>query len=113
MIAPHIFILSLVLSVIWGRHMIDTINDWREVRTGQIRRRADGNLNRRKGEIAETFRSMLCAIALWSICVAYLLRTGCVLLGLGDSVGAQVAFFSIMGVNIPAALFVVASRKLP
>lgn len=103
MIAPQIFVLSLLLSLVWGWYLRDTVHDWREIRRIETRRR---------GEMADAFRAMLCAISLESICAAYVLRTALVVIGLGDATAGQVVFFTLLGVNIPAALFVVASRRM-
>lgn len=102
MIAPQILVLSVFFSFVWGWFMIDTINDWRAIRVSGTRR---------KDELADKFRTMLCAICLESICAAYVLRTALVLVGLGDAAAGQVVFFTMLGVNIPAAIFVVASRR--
>lgn len=103
MIAPQILVLSVFFSVVWGWFAADTINDWRKIRFSGTRR---------KGELADAFRTMLCAISLESICAAYVLRTALVVAGLGDAVAGQVVFFTLLGVNIPAAIFVVVSRRM-
>lgn len=102
MITPHILVLSLLLGIAFGWHFMDTVNDWRYVRTHGTRRKRD---------LGDAFRSMIAALCLLSFCAAYVLRTATVLLGFGDSVAAQVGFFTIIGVNVTGGLFMVVSRK--
>lgn len=103
MIAPQILVLSLFLSFVWGWHLVDMADDWRKIRrTG----------TRRRGEMADTFRALLCVVALWSICVSYVVRTALIVAGLGDAPAGQVGFFTIIGINIPVAIFALVSRRM-
>lgn len=103
MIAPQILAVSLFLSFVWGWHLVDMAADWRKIRlTG----------TRRRGEMADTFRALLCAIALWSICVSYAVRTAMIVMGLGDELAGQIGFFALLGINIPVGIFALVSRRM-
>lgn len=105
MIAPHILGLSAFLSIFWGIYLVFTVQDYGRVRAF----RPPGT--RRRGDLISAFRRMLVALSLWSICFAYVFRTASVLLGFGDTSAAQIAFFAIIGINVPSAIFAVVSLK--
>lgn len=105
MIAPHIFVLSTFLSIVWGWHLLDASRDWQVIRAKAWAQRAPGQL---AGEL----RNLVAAICLFAISVAYLFRTAVVLAGLGETFAGQVVFFALVGVNVTGAVFVVASRRI-
>jgi hypothetical protein len=102
-ISPHILVLSAIFGVIWGWHVVDELNDWRDLRRSP---------DKTKMEVGHTFRALICAVCLESICLAYVFRTTCIMIGLGENIAAQVAFFTILGVNLPGGIFTVVSRRL-
>lgn len=102
-VTAQIFALAVILTLVWGWHLFDTVNDYRSLRV---------NPDRTKRQMGDSFRSLIAAACLWSICVGTGLRTGIILLGFGDALGGQVAFFAIMGINIPGGIFAIVSRKL-
>lgn len=102
MIAPQIFVLSLVLSIAWGTNLLDAIHDYQAVHRRPLRSRL---------ELAKALRTLVGAICLFSLGFAYVLRTGMVLAGFGELVVGQVLFFALVGVNLPGALFVILSRR--
>jgi hypothetical protein len=102
-IAPHILVISILGSIIWGWHTKNAAIDYRQYRT-----RAD----RQAPRLADKFRDLICAVCLLSIFMAYVVRTAFVLAGAGEVAAGQIAFFTIMGVNIPGGIFVVVSKRL-
>lgn len=105
MIAPHILVISIFLSITWGGYLLYTVQDYLRVRG---RRSADP---RRRGDVVTAFRRMVVAFCLWLICAAYVFRTACVLVGLGDAVAGQVVFFSLIGSNVAGSLFALISLR--
>lgn len=102
-IAPHILVLSIVFSIGWGWYLVDEINSWLMIRISPTRTKA---------QVGEAFRSLIAAICLESVCLAYVVRTGFVLAGAGDEAAGQLVFFILLGINMPGFIFAVASRKL-
>ena len=100
MIAPHILAISAFLSVMWGIYLAYTVQDYRLAKGSHVR-----------PEIVRAFRRMLVVLCLWSICFAYVFRTLCVIVGLGDAWAGQVAFFAILGLNVPSSIFTVISFR--
>lgn len=96
-IAPHILGLALFLSVMWGIFFIHTVQDYR---------RADG-----RKETVIAFRRMIVAVCVWLLPVSFVFRTACVLLGVGDDVVGQIAFFAMVGPNVVGSIFAVVSLK--
>ena len=112
MITPHILILSAFFSVVFGWHLLDALTDWRDalivLRTS---RRTGVSVRTAARDLSEKMRELLAALCLVSISASYLLRTAAVLLGLGDAIAGQVAFFALLGICIPASIFMVISRR--
>lgn len=98
-ITPQIFFLSLLLSIMWGIVLISAVRDYR--RTVAARRSGD----RRRTDLVSAFRWFLVILCLWTLNSAYLLRTGMVLLGLGDVVAGQITFFALVSIDIIGGVF--------
>lgn len=96
-IAPHILGLALFLSVMWGIFLAYTINEYRGARG--------------RKEIVVGFRRMIVALCVFLLPFSLVFRTTCVLLGLGDDVIGQIAFFALVGPNVVGCIFAVVSLR--
>jgi hypothetical protein len=102
MIAPHILAISAFLSVMWGIYLAFTVTDYVKVKSYR---------DRRKGETVAAFRRMLVAFCVFSLPFSFVFRTACVILGIGDDVAGQVAFFALVGPNVVCSIFAVTSLR--
>jgi hypothetical protein len=103
MIAPQILLISAFLSITWGIYLFATAKGYIALR--------NASPIRRRGDTVQAMRRFLVALCLWTICFSYVFRTGCVLIGLGEATAGQIAFFAILGINIPASIFAVVSLR--
>lgn len=99
-IVPHILIVSLFLSVMWGIYVVSRIREYLRVRL---------QADRRRGESVKALRHLLVAVCVWTIAFAYVFRTITVLVGVDDTASGQITFFALLGINIVGSIFSVAS----
>lgn len=102
MIAWHVFALCAFLSVMWGIYLAFTIVDYRTTLATAARRRSD---------IVSAFRRMVVAFCLFFLPFAFVVRTFCVLVGVGDEAAAQVTFFAFVGPNVLGSIYAVVSLR--
>lgn len=99
MIATHIFILGLFLSVMWGIYFVYTVLDYRA--------------SRGKGYkvLVAAFRRLIVALCVFLLPFSLMFRTACVLLGVADEITSQIIFFALVGPNVVGCIFVVVSLR--
>ena len=98
----EVFGLCFFLAVTWGIYGLWAIREWRKVQ---------GNKASRRGDYIAAFRRLIIALNLWLLPFSFLVRTGEVILGIGDNVIAQVLFFALTGTNVVGSLFAVVSLR--
>lgn len=98
MIAVHILLLSIFLTLTWGLYLIHSIN-------GYLHVKQSAPSNRRKTDLPAALRRLIVAICVWTLPASFVIRTGSVLLGVGGDTTNQILFFALTGVNVVGSLF--------
>ena len=101
-IAPHIFLMSAFLSLVWGVYLVATALDYRAIARSKTRTRAD---------VVRAMRRLVLAFCIWSVAFAYVFRTTMVLIGFSEDVIGQVVFFALLGTNVVGSLFAIISLR--
>lgn len=103
---PQVFVLTAFLTTMWGIYLVAAAREYREVRQGPR-----VIVLSRQQEIVRAFRRVVVDLCVFALPAAFLLRTGMVLLGLGNDVVGGVVFFALVGPNVVGSIFAVASLR--
>lgn len=95
-IAPQIFVLALYITIMWAIYFSWTIRDYVAPLT-IVRPRV------------AAFRRLLVALCVFAFPASVLLRTGLVLLGVGEDTIGQLSFFVLAGTNVVGSTYAVVS----
>jgi hypothetical protein len=101
-ITPHVFFITVFLTVTWGFYFAYTVLDYLRLRQ---------STDRRRGDLVAAFRKVVVALCVLMLPLGFLVRTTLTLAGLGDAFGGQVLFFALVGTNVPGSIFVVVSLR--
>lgn len=99
---PQVLAASLILSVLWGIYLVGTV---------RLYLLEKGNQDRRQSDTVIALRRIVVAFCAWAFVLSFVLRTAAVLLGVGDQVAGQVAFYALVGINFTGSIFAIVSLR--
>lgn len=101
-VTPQIFVLVLYLTVMWGFYFLVAVREW--IRGPQPTRTEPQ-------EKVRAFRRVIVSFCLFMLPGSFLLRTGLVILGVGEAQVGVILFFTLAGTNIVGSTYAVYSLR--
>jgi hypothetical protein len=105
-VTPQVFILTAFLTVMWGTYFASALREY-----GAVRRGPRVVVLTRQQEIVRAFRRVVVDLCVFMLPAAFVLRTGMVIIGVGNDVVGGVVFFALVGPNVIGSIFAVASLR--